>query len=122
MNYGVYAILLEIILWIYMFLRFSRNMSYYRAVLFSDFIITTIDFVLAATPFRTTLLYIILYNRVSGEPLLRIPVTFGIFLLVKTGLFYSFQELLPLWFFKQPKLETPTLERGEDEHDTVGST
>lgn len=119
---SLYVILVELVIWIYLFLRFSKDMSYYRAMLFADFIITTIDFILLATPYRTTLLNIVLYNKATSKPIAVIPVTFGAFLLLKSILFYTFQELLPGWFFKKPVATTPTLERGEDEHGTAGST
>lgn len=111
-----YVILVELVIWIYLFLRFSRDMSYYRAIVFSDFVVTTIDFILLATPYRTALANIIVYNRMTGRTIAVLPVTFGAFLLLKSALFYTFQELLPEWFFKK----LPTIRRGEDEN-TAGS-
>ena len=103
------VILVELVIWVLLFLRFSKDMSYYRAILFADFIVTTIDFVLLFTPLRSTILTLYVINRRVNRVALSIPVTFGMVLLVKTALFYLGQEFFPDWM---KQLRKPFREMG----------
>jgi len=52
---NVIVILIELIIWFFLFLKFSKELSYYKAILFADFVVTSIDFVLLFTPLRSTI-------------------------------------------------------------------
>ena len=97
LSINIVVILIELIIWVFLFLKFSKDMSYYRAILFSDFVITTIDFVLLFTPLRSTIITLYVINRKANKVILSIPVTFGMILLVKSGIFYLGQEFFPEW-------------------------
>jgi len=94
---NILVILLEVILWVYLFLRFSKELGYWRGMLFADFVITTVDFVLLMTPLRTTIFSIYVIQRQSGRVIMAIPFTLGMILMVKSGIFYLGQELFPEW-------------------------
>ena len=106
LSLNIIAIIFELILWVFLFLKFSKELSYYKAMLFADFVITTIDFVLLFTPLRTTILYIHVINKKTGKTIAVIPLTFGIILLIKSALFYLGQEFLPEWM-KQLRTQSP---------------
>ena len=111
LSLNIIAIIFELILWVLLFLKFSKELSYYKAMLFADFVITTIDFVLLFTPLRTTILYIHVINKKTGKTIAAIPLTFGIILLIKSALFYLGQEFLPEWI-KQLRTQSPFEETG----------
>ncbi len=111
LSLNIIAIIFELILWVLLFLKFSKELSYYKAMLFADFVITTIDFVLLFTPLRTTILYIHVINKKTGKTIAAIPLTFGMILLIKSALFYLGQEFLPEWI-KQLRTQSPFEETG----------
>lgn len=111
LSLNIIAIIFELVLWVLLFLKFSKELSYYKAMLFADFVITTIDFVLLFTPLRTTILYIHVINKKTGKTIAAIPLTFGIILLIKSALFYLGQEFLPEWI-KQLRTQSPFEETG----------
>ena len=94
---NVIVIMVELIIWVFLFLKFSKELSYYKAILFADFVVTTIDFVLLFTPLRSTILTLYIYNRRLNRVMLSIPITFGMILLVKSVVFYLGQEFFPEW-------------------------
>jgi len=91
------VILFEVVLWVYLFLRFSKDLGYYRGMMFADFVITTLDFVLMLTPLRTTIFSIYVYSRQARRVLIVIPITLGMILLVKSAIFYLSHEFFPEW-------------------------
>ena len=103
------VILVELIIWVFLFLKFSKEMSYYRAILFADFVVTTIDLVLLFTPLRSTILTIYVYNRKLGKIITTVPLTFGMVLLIKSAIFYLGQEFFPEWM---KRIKSPFKESG----------
>ena len=93
-EYILFAIIFELVLWIIIIVRGLKH-GLYKAILVADFVVTTIDFVLLLTPFRTVLFYIILFKKGTRTVLVKIPVTLGMVFLVKTVLFYLGQEVFP---------------------------
>jgi len=83
-------------------LRFSKDMGYYRAMVFSDFVVTTIDLVLLFTPLRSTIFTIYIVNKRASRVVAVIPITLGVLLIIKSMVFYLSHELLPEWFKKSP--------------------
>lgn len=114
LSINIVVILIELIIWVFLFLKFSKDMSYYRAILFSDFVITTIDFVLLFTPLRSTILTVYIYDRRLNRVMFSIPITFGMVLLVKSGIFYLGQEFFPEWM---RKLRKPSSHVEVEEHE-----
>jgi len=100
--WNLVVILFEVVLWVYLFLRFSRDLGYYKAMMFADFIITTIDLVLLFTSLRTTIFNIYLYNRRLNRAVAVIPITLGVLLIIKSIVFYLSHELFPEWFKRAP--------------------
>jgi len=94
---NVIVILIEVIVWIYLFLRFSKELGYWRGMLFADFVITTLDFVLMLTPLRTTIFNIYVIQRQSGRVLMVIPITLGMLIMLKSFIFYLSHEIFPEW-------------------------
>jgi len=112
---NVITILLEIILWIYLFLRFSRDLGYWKGMIFADFIITTVDFVLMLTPLRTTIFSIYLINRRTQKVIMTVPVTLGMLIMLKSFVFYLSHELFPEWMKKMREVIGGEQGEGEEE-------
>jgi len=112
---NVLAILLEVILWIYLFLRFSKDLGYWKAMIFADFVITTVDFVLMLTPLRTTIFSIYVYSRQTQRVIMVIPITLGMLIMLKSFVFYLSHELFPEWM--RSVKEVVGGEQGEGEEE-----
>ncbi len=61
-EYILFAILFELIIWLVIIVRGLKH-GLYKTILVADFVITTIDFVLLLTPFRTVLFYIVIFLK-----------------------------------------------------------
>jgi len=91
------AILFEVIVWVYLFLRFSKDLGYWKAMIFADFIVTTLDFVLMLTPLHTTIFSVYVIQRQTQRVIMVIPITLGMLIMLKSFIFYLSHELFPDW-------------------------
>jgi len=110
---NILVILLEVILWVYLFLRFSRDLGYWKGMIFADFVITTVDFVLMLTPLRTAIFSIYVIQRQTGRVIMTVPITLGMLIMLKSFIFYLSHELFPEWM--RGIKEVISGEQGEEE-------
>jgi len=112
---NVITILLEVILWVYLFLRFSKELGYWRGMLFADFVVTTVDFVLMFTPLRTSIFSIYVVQRWTQRVIMTVPVTLGMLIMLKSFVFYLSHELFPEWMKKMREVIGGEQGEGEEE-------
>jgi len=89
--------------WLYIFLKLSRDIGYLRALTFANFIASIVDIVLFFTPLRTTLASIYIYNKYTGSVVLRLDITLVWVLVLKSIFLWLTSDLLPRWFSKMPQ-------------------
>jgi len=89
-------LLIEVIAWILIFLKCIERFGFYRSLIISNFIVSTIDIILFLS-FNLHLFTINIIHKKTGSIILRLPVTLSFILFVKSILFYLVNDYLPSW-------------------------
>jgi len=97
------GMLIVALVWLYMFLKFSKDLGYLRAMTFANFVASIVDIVLFFTPLRTTLTSIYIYNKYTHAVILRLDITLTWLLILKSVMLWLVSDFLPKWLSRVPQ-------------------
>jgi len=97
------GMLIVALVWLYMFLKLSKDLGYLRAMTFANFVASIVDIVLFFTPLRTTLASIYIYNKYTHAVILRLDITLTWVLILKSVMLWLVSDFLPKWFSGMPR-------------------